>query len=125
MPRMHNVVTPVSPNRCELEDSLEMLARRISAKINNGDIGSVVRLVCSSDTIAPQSPETLERLQAKRPPAPDDCSVPVFENDTSEVLDSISLPSPAVIRWATKSFPPSSAGGITALRPQHLKELTI
>ena len=100
-----NAVATVSPNYCESEDSSERLARRISAKINNSDTGSAFCPACFSDAIVPHPPNTLELLQAKHPPAPPDHSVPMSDNDISEVLDSISWPSPAVVRRAIKSFP--------------------
>lgn len=100
-----------------------ILTRRVSVKINEGDVRGAICLACSSDAVAPWSAETLVLLWAKHPPAPPDHVIPVF-NTTSEVPESISLLPPATVRWAVKSFPPNSAGGITALCPQHLKELT-
>ena len=63
-------------------------------------------------------------LQAKHQAAPRDHVIPVFHDGTSELLDSISLPSTAMVSQAIKFFPSGSAGDITAFRPQHLKELT-
>ena len=87
MPRMHKVVVIASYDYCDSKDSLERLARRISAKINDGDIAGPIHLAALSGAIAPHSPEALELLQAKHPPAPCNCSVPVFDDVTSEMLD--------------------------------------
>ncbi|XP_026410257.1 uncharacterized protein LOC113305438 isoform X1 [Papaver somniferum] len=82
-------------------------------KISHGHYTAAIR-VLSSDGMAPASPETLQDLILKHPPAPPpslsvrDNSTPALTVDTSAVLSAI------------KSFPKGTSCGRDGLRSQHL-----
>lgn len=104
-------------------DSFIQLARRVSEKIEDGDIRGAIKLAASDDTLAPHNTITLSALREKHPAkstTPDD-----WLHSSSSV--SVSLPfisQTEEIVGAIRSFPNGSAGGLDGLRPQHLKELT-
>ena len=112
-----------SPNYNENQQQT-ILRRRISEKLEDGDVRGAIRLASSDDTIAPHDETTLAALRLKHPPrriiSGDESLFISNENDTHlplsvmerDIVDSI------------KSFPAGSAGGIDGLRPQHLKDLT-
>ena len=91
------------------------------AKIEDGNIRAAVRIICSDDALASDSPETRGTLIDKHPPVPTDChiqpgvtdgSVPALQVDEGDV------------RRAIDSFPLGSSGGPDSLLPPHLKDLT-
>ena len=88
----------------------------VSRKLDEGDIKGAVRLVSSSDTIAPFDEATLLKLREKHPPRPKDhrlfptSNAPPLQIEMSEV------------RSAMDSFKAGSSGGLSGLRPQHLKD---
>ena len=100
-------------------DSTNSLRRRVSTKLEEGDLGGAVCLACFEDSIAKPSNDTYTALQRKHPspraesviPAP-----PVVGPDSMAVTE-------AEVLQAIKSFPCSSAGGHDGLRPQHLKDM--
>ena len=59
--------------RCDPE---EYLARRVSAKIEEGDFRGAIRLASSDDTLADVSDETYNALCAKHPPPHLDSHIP-------------------------------------------------
>ena len=109
-------------SRSHLYDPMESLAKRVSAKLEEGDYGGAVRITCSEDTIADITPDTLSVLLEKHPrPHPDSYLpspptpgnfVPFPEILEDEILSSI------------RSFPQGSAGGPDGIHPQHLLDLT-
>ena len=50
------------------KDPLTQLAKRVSAKLEEGDFKGAVRLACSSSTIADRNDATLDALKKKYPP---------------------------------------------------------
>ena len=102
-----------SPKRTTAKRSSHLFQKLVSDKINDGDIRGAVRIVVSEDSLAPYSYEVLSELLQK-------------QNRRIVVLDlsgcnSIVIAVNKVAR-AIKSFLMGSSGGITRLRPQHLKE---
>jgi hypothetical protein len=99
---------------------IDLLAARVSSKLEESDYKGAVRLVCSEDVFATHDSHTLEALRAKHPPphpnlqtSDADYSAPLsFHLDTGVVMKAIS------------SFPKGSGGGPDGLLPQHLKDLT-
>ena len=117
-------VDPVAPqvtgqHSCScLFDRMESLAKRVSAKLEDGDYGWAVRLSCSEDAIADITPNTLSALLQKHPrPHPDSSlpspPIPISYIPFSEILEDEILSS-------IRSFP----GGPDRIRPQHLLDLT-
>ena len=49
------------------DDPVEVLASRVASKLEEGDYKGAVRLACVDDTIAENSPATLESLRQKQP----------------------------------------------------------
>jgi len=101
-------------------DPLQDLGRRVTAKIEEGDLREAIRLASSDELLADFSDDTFNALKAKHPPAHPDSDIPPcpvtnqpaeFEITEGDVLHAI------------KSFPCGSAGGPEKLRPQHLKDL--
>ena len=88
----------------------------VSKKLDEGDVQGAVRLVSSSDSVAPFDEETLSKLREKHPPRPNDrmpfplMDVPPLQVSTKDV------------RSAVESFKPGSSGGLSGLRPQHLRD---
>ncbi len=98
----------------------EGLAKRVSTKIEEGDIKGAIRLASSDDVLADFSDETYEALQSKHPlihpdshiPSPPEMGAPnIFEVSRVDVIQAI------------RSFPCGSAEGPDRLRPQHLKDV--
>ncbi|ESO13110.1 hypothetical protein HELRODRAFT_159719 [Helobdella robusta] len=87
------------------------------ARIEQGNLSAAVRLVCSPEGLAGDSPETLVRLNAIHPRSPSDRRVfPAPETVNGCV-------SPTQVLSALKSFGNGSSGGLDCLRPQHIKDL--
>ena len=103
-------------------DSTHYLARRVSAKLEMGDFKGAVRMVCSEETIANITDETMSALREKHPgPYPDSqFPPPLLPNE------SVSLPEivEAEVARVIRSFPRGSAGGPDGILPQHLLDLT-
>ncbi|XP_021962574.1 uncharacterized protein LOC110858198 [Folsomia candida] len=98
---------------------IESVAKKVEAKLADGDVRGAIRLACSDDTIAPMTQETIDALIAKHPPHPEPTNYPVppknsVEPAAVEVLE---------VTTAIASFPPGSAGGLDSLRPQILKDI--
>lgn len=102
----------------------QKLARRVSEKIEDGDVRGAIRLAASDDVLAPHDSTTLAALRSKHPSKSvtpvDSVQTPTFSTDDGP---SIIAETENIIA-AIKSFPNGSAGGLDGLRPQHLKELT-
>ena len=72
------------------------LASAVSKKLDEGYIRGAVRLVSSSDKVAPFNEETLSKLREKHPPRPNDRKkvpttddVPPLQVDINEVRSAI------------------------------------
>ena len=102
-------------------DPMQLLARKISIKIEEGDFRGAIRLTSSDDILADFNDDTYNALIAKHPPAhPDSQTPPSPAVSVQEVLEVSNMD----VVQAIKSFPCGSAGGgPDKLRPQHLKDL--
>ena len=106
----------------KVKDPLEILAGKVSAKLEEGDLRGAVRLACSEETIAEYSDETFSALQAKHPhPSADSVITPLVSQN--EIFDKLSV-SDSCIAYAIRSFFRGSAGGPDGMTPQHLKDMT-
>ncbi|OXA58286.1 Retrovirus-related Pol polyprotein from type-2 retrotransposable element R2DM [Folsomia candida] len=99
----------------------ETIAKKVEAKLADGDVRGAIRLLTSDDTIAPNNQETLDALITKHPPHPEPTYFPNAP-DKAEVLAPVD---PKEVLIAISSFAPGSAGGLDSLRPQILKDLVI
>jgi hypothetical protein len=100
------------------KDTDSRLAAAVSAKIEDGNLKSAIRLLCSDDKPAIPSAETAAKLTEKHPSAPADRRSPPVAS-SSQCLQA----SDEDVSKALKSFPAGSSGGPDGLRPQHLLDL--
>ena len=97
----------------------ELVARRASAKLEEGDVKGAIRLLSSRDTLAPATQATLTSLRALHPSAPLDRRATPVPITLTAPLQAI----PQAVLAVITSFPHGSAGGPDSLAPQHLKDL--
>ena len=97
----------------------EQLSKAITAKINDGNIKSALRLLLSDDKLAENNDDTYTKLQERHPVAAKDRRPPPAPSP----LDICLQVSEQEVKHAVKSFPLGSAGGPDGLRPQHITDL--
>ena len=96
----------------------EKFASLINEMLDDGNVRGAVRIASSTDVFAPPSPENLTIIRSKHPttgvsdqqPFPNDQASPKIHVDPDDVLREV------------RNFPKGSAGGLSGLRPQHLKD---
>ena len=106
------------PKSASSKRSSQQLRKSVSDKLNDGDVRGAVRLVASDASLAPYSQDILAELLEKHPQRPPDRRAFPDSSGCSN-LRAITTDEVAL---SIKSFPLGSSGGITRLRPQHLKE---
>jgi hypothetical protein len=102
------------------------LARRISDKIEDGDVRAAIRLASSDDCLVPINDATLNALRDQHPSRSITAASAWFSTSVSVADVNASVPLSVTnedVVAAIRSFPNGSAGGIDGLRPQHLKEM--
>jgi hypothetical protein len=102
-----------------VDQALAGLTRAVSVKLEEWNFGRDVRLLCSDETPALNSPATLQTLRDKHPNAPTDRR-PFNQPDTACL--SLSVDDTVVLR-AIKSFPAGTSGGLDRLTAQHIKDM--
>ena len=111
-------VITIPPPAQGKRSNLDILAARVSAKLEDGDFRGAVRIASSNDTFCVPDERSLNLLREKHPPSNPDCSFPEFQSPDSPLeISTLS------VRKAIYSFPSGSAGGQDGLLPQHLKDL--
>ena len=95
------------------------MARGVATKLEEGNYKSAVRLLCSDETIASNSPETTQAIRDKHPPVPTDRRVP----PALSAADQSIIAKESAVRQALLSFPESSSGGLDGLTAQHLRDM--
>lgn len=93
----------------------------VEGKVNDGDLKGAAQILFSSDTSAPDTPDTLATLQGKHPPAP---AVLNYPDPPSSALPCLQASEDAVMA-SLMSFKNGSAGGLDGITPQHLKDLIV
>ena len=91
------------------------LNSRVSKKMDAGDVKGAVRAVCSNDSIAPDTAETLQQLAEKHPRR----TTPLTPRSPMSTSGTVTA---KVVKTAILSFPAGSAGP-TGMCPQVLKDL--
>lgn len=94
--------------------------RRVEYKISDGDVKGAVKLLSSTDTIAPFNEVTLEELKQKHPPPTEDIPLP---EPPDKKIEPLAVSEKEVYKMIGK-FPHGSSAGIDGILPQHLKDLT-
>ena len=97
----------------------EQLSKAITAKINDGNIKSALRLLLSDNKLAENNDDTYTKLKERHPAAAKDRRPPPAPSPSDICLQV----SEQEVKHAVKSFPPGSAGGPDGLRPQHITDL--
>ena len=110
------------PHHPTQSDPNHSLAKRVSAKLEDGDYGGAVRIACSEESIADITEETITLLKEKHPAPHSESSIP----NPPQPDDVHPLPevSEEVTTGAIQTFPCGSAAGPDCIRPQHLVDLT-
>ncbi|OXA43090.1 LINE-1 retrotransposable element ORF2 protein [Folsomia candida] len=89
------------------EQQQQQRAKKVEAKLSDGDVQGAIRLLTSDDVIAPKNEETLSALLLKHPPHPEPANFPDPPN-------KVNPPAPIEddqLLTAIASFPPGKAGG--------------
>ena len=97
-------------------DPADNTGRKISEKIDEGDVRGGVRLASSDATIAPFDSTTLKKLESKHP------ETPLVRRVYPQNVNTTLIFNEDDVYRAVMSFAPGSAGGTTCLRPQHVKD---
>ena len=104
-----------SYNRCPSAiDNQKRLRQLVNRHLSVCDVPAAVRAVASDDILCDITPDVLESLRSKHPPAPSNIDI-YIEYMTTSSQD---------IREAIRSFFSSSGGGFDGLRPIHFKILS-
>ena len=96
------------------------LRKAVGGKLSQGDVQGAVRLLSSTDSMAPNDPETHETLRNKHPALPADVDLSLL----APIVPSKYVVTPKDVRKAIQSFRKGSSGGWEGLCPQHLQDLT-
>jgi hypothetical protein len=96
------------------------LARRIQAKIADGDIRAGLRLLTSSDTFVQPTADVISALRQKHPSAPSDESLPPPPATSDPPPLSATEEE---VRVAILTMRRGSSAGLDGIRPLHLHEL--
>ena len=107
----------VNPSTRKSQDPLQLLAKRVSEKMEEGDFKGAVRLTCSEDSIASNSEDTIAALRSKHPPSHPESTSSEAPSTSAMTVNEVD------VMQAIQSFPKGSAGGPDGLRPQHLQDM--
>ena len=97
--------------------SEEVMKRLACAKIEDNNVKGALQILSEGNSIAPDTPETLQLLEEKHPKKLDDENRQTFTEHESFYFD------PDSVIAAIQSFPTGSSGGIDVLTPQHAKDI--
>jgi len=99
------------------EKTLEILGKKVSEKVEDGEVKGAIRLASSEEKPAANSDATFQALFLKHPAPPLDSVIPLPPPPMAiEVEESD-------IARAIKSFSCGSAGGPYRMHHQHLKDM--
>ena len=94
------------------QDAATVLAKAVSAKIEDGNLKAAIRIMCSEDKPAPNSDNVYAQLLDKHPAPPSDRGQVPDPQPTAAVQVT-----EADVPRAVRSFPAGSAGGPNGVRP--------
>ncbi|ESN94307.1 hypothetical protein HELRODRAFT_164124 [Helobdella robusta] len=94
------------------------LSALVKCKIEQGNVRNAMRILASTDTMAPDSADTINSLKDKHPPA-------LLDRKPSPNKESISVTvNPQQIMLCLRQFPKGTTGGRDGLTPQQISDLT-
>ena len=96
-----------------------LFKNQISAKISTFNIKGAIRIMSSSDSVLPPTPDVVQKLTEKHPERVDTSEIPSPDPNVEN-----SACSKNEVKKAIQSFDSGLAGGPDGLLPQHLKDLT-
>ena len=99
-------------------DNQKRLRQLVNRHLSVNDVRAAVRAVASDDILCDITPDVLESLRSKHPPAPSNIEIIPIPIDIPSMTTSSQD-----IREAIRSFSGSSGGGVDGLRPIHLQDL--
>lgn len=97
----------------------QIMSRRASSKLADGDVRGALRVLTSDDSFAHPSDEVVACISDKHPEQPAD------QRDFLPPTDDVTplIATEADVLRAINSFPPSSSAGLDGIRPAHLRFL--
>ena len=98
-------------------DNKKRLRQLVNRHISVNDVRAAVHAVAYEDILCDITPDVLESLRSKHPPAPSNIEIIPIPTD----IPSMTTPSQD-IREAIRSFSGSSGGGVDGLRTIHLQD---
>ena len=104
--------------RAKKQDAATVLAKAVSAKIEDGNLKAAIRIMCSEDKPAPNSDNVYAQLLDKHPAPPSDRGQVPDPQPTA----AVQVTEADVLR-AARSFPAGSTGGPDGVRLQHILEM--
>ena len=118
------VTEDIQPNNYRANKKItdqSKLAAAVTSKLEAGNFKAAVRIICSDDTMAHDTSETLKALQDKHPcPASD--RRPFIDPRANDHFSPVQVSSEDVLK-SLRSFPHGSSGGPDGLTPQHIIDL--
>ena len=96
------------------------LASAVSSKLEAGNFRAALRIVCSSDTMAPVNQDTLKALQAKHPGPAIDRRSPCDPRGNPR-FEPLQVSRDYMIK-ALRTFPLGSSGGPDGITAQHIRD---
>ena len=98
--------------------TISNIAKRMSEKLDLGDVRGAVRLASSFDTFSTPDETNLKLLQDKHPDCPENRRpFPSIDNEADTLTVTSDL-----VKDMINSFPNGSGAGPSSLRAQHLKD---
>ena len=99
-------------------DNKQRLRQLVNRHLSVSDVPAAVRAVASDDILCDITPDVLESLQSKHPPAPSNIEIILIPTNIPPMTTSSQD-----IREAIRSFSGSSGSDVDGLRPIHLQDL--
>ena len=103
-----------------IRTSEDAFAKRVMSKCADGDIRAALRLLTSDDTMSVDSADTLQVLQSKHPPGPENATLPPMSAERR--IDSLRVEQDNVLA-AVFSMQQGSGAGLDGMRPLHLQNM--
>ena len=110
--------SPSYNRRPSARDNQKRLRQLVNGHLSVSDAPPVVRAVASDGILCDITPDVLESLQSKHPPAPSNIEIMPIPTD----IPSMTTSSQDILE-ANCSFSGGSGGGVDNLRPIHLQDL--